>query len=151
MSKEKNLISYWGNSHSQTSITITDLEQVLSALDHEVLSKKQTNLNSKCFRTGDYVAAFWVDCSSKYEWFLANVVETCSNDTFLLSYFKKIGHSKEGNIWVSPEVPIKTEKYGIISESIDVSYFRSNRIKCYINNETILILNKALKIKIISD
>ena len=49
--------------------------------------------------------------------------------TFLLSYFKKIGHSKEGKIWVSPEVPefIKTDKYQIISESIDVSYFRSNR------------------------
>ena len=51
---------------------------------------------------------------------LANVVETCSNDTFLLPYFKKIGHSKEGDIWVSPEVPelIKTEKYEIISESM---------------------------------
>ena len=66
---------------------------------------------------------------------------------------KNIGHSKEGDIWVSPEVPelIKTEKYEITSESIDVSYFRSNRIKCCINNETILILNKGLKIKIISD
>ena len=64
-----------------------------------------------------------------------------------------IGHSKEGDIWVSPEVPelIKTDKYQIISESIDVSYFRSNRIQCCINNETVLILNKALKMKIVSD
>ena len=85
----KNLTLYWDNSRSQTSITITELQQVLSALDHEIFSKEQTNFNFKCFRTGDYVAAFWVDSSSKYEWFLVNVVETCSNETFLLSYFIK--------------------------------------------------------------
>ena len=75
--------------------TITDLQNVLSALDHETLSKKETSLNYKCFRPGDYVAAFWIDSSGKYEWFLANVVEICSNDTFLLSYCIKIGHRKK--------------------------------------------------------
>ena len=56
----KNLISYLDNSHSQTSITITDLQKVLSALDHEALSKKQTHFNSNIFRPGDYVTAFWI-------------------------------------------------------------------------------------------
>ena len=67
--------------------------------------------------------------------------------------FHKIGHSKEGEFWISPEMPelTKTDKYQIISESIDVSYFSSNRIKCCINNETILILNNPLKIKIVSE
>ena len=149
----KNLISYLDNSHSQTSITITDLQNVLTTLNQEQLSKKQTNLNSTSFRPGDYVAAFWIDGSGKYEWHLANVVEICSNDTFLLSYFKKVGHSKEGQVWISPEVPeiIKTDMYQIISESIDVSYFRSTRIKCCINNDTILSLNTALEKKIESD
>ena len=110
------------------------------------MAQKQTSLDSKCFRPG-YVAAFWIDSSGKYEWFLANVVEICSNDTFLLSYCIKIGHREKGEIWLSPEVPelIKTDKYQIISESTDVSYFRSNQIKCCINNETILVLNKAQK------
>ena len=95
----------------------------------------------------------WINSSGKYEWHLANVVEIYSNDFFLLSHFKKIGHSKEGQIWVSPEVPevIKTDKYQIISGSIDVSYFRSSRIKCCINNETILSLNTALEKKIESN
>ena len=117
------------------------------------MSKKQKNINSTCFRPGDYVAAFWIDSSGKYEWHLANLVEICSNDTFLLSYFRKIGHSKEGQIRVSPEVTevIKTDKYQVISRSIDVSYFRSSRIKCCINKETILSLNTALKKKIQSD
>ena len=51
------------------------------------------------------VAAFWINDKCKYEWHLANVVEIYSNDFFLLSYFKKIDHSKEGQIWVPPEVP----------------------------------------------
>ena len=79
-----NLISYLDNSYSQTSITITDLQKVLTALNQEQLPEKQTNLNLMCFRPGDYVAAFWIDSSGKYKWHLANVVEICSNDTFLL-------------------------------------------------------------------
>ena len=120
----KNLISYLDNSYSQTSITITDLQKVLTALNQEQLPEKQTNLNLMYFRPGDYVAAFWIDSSGKYKWHLANVVEICINDTFLLSYFKKIGHNKEVQIWISPEVPeiIETDKYQVISESIDVSY-----------------------------
>ena len=57
---------------------------------------------------------------------LANEVETCSNDTFLLSYSKKIGHSKK-QIWLSPEVPevIKTD----IIEYIYVSNFCLSRRK----------------------
>ena len=46
-----------------------------------------------------------------------------------------------------PEI-IETDKYQVISESIDVSYFRSSRIKYCINNETILSLNTALEKKI---
>ena len=149
----KNLITYFDNSHSQTSITITDLQNVLSALNQETISNKQTTVNSPCFRSGDYVAAFWIDANGKHEWFLANVVETCNNDTVLLSYFKKIGQSKEGEIWACPEVPevLETDTYQIISGSIEVSYFRSTRIKCCVANETVSSLNKALEKKIESD
>ena len=89
------------------------------------MSKWQTNFNSTYFRPSDYVAAFWIDSSGKYEWHLTNVVEICSNDPLLLSYFKKIGHSKENQILYSSEVfeVIKTDKYQIISRSIDVSAF----------------------------
>ena len=77
------------------------------------------------------------------------MVEICSNDTFLLSHFKKINHSKEGQIWISPKVPevIKVDKYQIISESINVSYFHSSQIKCCKNNEAIISLNTAFEKK----
>ena len=42
---------------------------------------------------------------------------------------------------------MKTDKFQIVSESIDVSYFRSTLIKCCINNETSLSLNKAIEKK----
>ena len=38
---------------------------ILSALDHEKLSKKQTNMNFKFFRPGDYVGVFWIDIIGK--------------------------------------------------------------------------------------
>ena len=88
-------------------------------------------MNSPCFRLGDYVVAFWIDDNDKYEWFLANVVEICNNDAVLLSYLKKIGQSKEGEIWAYPEVleVLKTNSFQLISGSIEVSYFHSTRIK----------------------
>ena len=149
----KNLINYFDNSHSQTTITIADLQNVLVALNQESLSNKQTAVNSPCFRLGDYVAAFWINDNDKYEWFLANVVETCNSDTVLLSYLKKIGQSKEGEIWAYPEVPevLKTNSFQLISNSIEVSYVRSTKIKCCVANKTVLSLNKALEKKIESD
>ena len=72
-----------------------------------------------------------IDDNDKYEWFLANVVEICNSDTVLLSYLKKIGQSKEGEIWAYPEVleVLKTNSFQLISGSIEVSYFHSTRIK----------------------
>ena len=89
----------------------------------------------------------------KHEWFLANVVETCNSYTILLSYLETIGWSKEGKIWAYPEVPEvhKTKTFQLISGSIELSYFRSTRIKCCVDNETVLSLNKTLEKKIESD
>ena len=62
----RNLITYFDNFHSQKSITITNLQNVLSALNQKTVSKNQTTLDSWCFRSGDYFAAFWVDGNIKY-------------------------------------------------------------------------------------
>ena len=51
----KNLSTYFDNPHSQTAITVADLQNVLLALNQETLSNKQTTVNSPCFRLGDYV------------------------------------------------------------------------------------------------
>ena len=91
---KKNLITYFDDFHSQTTITIADLQKVLLVLNQNTLSNKQNNCEFS--RLGDYVAAFWIDDNYKHEWFLANVVETCNSDTVLLSYLKKIGQSKKG-------------------------------------------------------
>ena len=101
----KNLNIYLENSHSQTTITIADLQNVLLNVNQE-----QTTVNTPYFRLGDYVAAFWIDDNDKHEWFLANVVETCNSDTVLLSYLKKIGQTKEGENWAYPEV-LKTNNF----------------------------------------
>ena len=53
----------------------------------------------------DYFAELQIDDNDKHEWYLANVVETCNCDTVLLLYLKKIGQSKEVEIWAYPEVP----------------------------------------------
>jgi len=83
---QKNFIIYFDNSHSQTTITIADLQNVLIALNQKTLSNKQTTVNYLFFRLGDYVAAFWIDDNDKHDWCLAKVVETCNSDTVLLSY-----------------------------------------------------------------
>ena len=41
----KNIISYLDNSHSQTSITITDLQKVLTALNKNSCLKSKKNMN----------------------------------------------------------------------------------------------------------
>ena len=94
--RAKNLITYFDNSYSLTTITIADNHNDLLALNQETLSNNQTTMNSPCFRLDDYVAAFWSDDNEKHEWFLANVVETCKSDTVLLSCLKKIGQINEG-------------------------------------------------------
>ena len=98
--------------HKKT-ITIADLQNVLLALNQEILSHKQTTVNSPCFGLGVYVASFWIDDNDKHKWFLANVVEICNSDSVLLLYLKKIGQSKEGEIWAYPEVPevLKTNTF----------------------------------------
>ena len=67
----------------------------------------------KFFWLGLYVASFWIDYNDKQKWFLANVVEICNSDSVLLLYLKKIGQSKEGEIWAYPEVPevLKTNTF----------------------------------------
>ena len=130
----------------KNTITFADLQNILLALNQERLSNQQTTVSYTCFRLRVYVASFWIDDNDKHKWFLANVVETCNSDTVLLSYLKKIGQSKEGEIWAYPEVPevLKTNTFQFISGSIEISYFRSTRIKCCVANETVLSLNKAL-------
>ena len=91
----KNLITYFDNSHSQTTVTIADLQNVLLALNQETLSNKQTTVNYPCFRFGDYVAAFWIDDNDEHEWYLANFVETCSTDTDILSYLKRLVRARK--------------------------------------------------------
>ena len=91
----RNLITYSDNFHSEKSITITDLQNVLLALNKVTVFKYQTILDSPCFRSDNYVAAFWIDGNGKYECFLVNVIESCNNHSVLLSYFKKVGQSKE--------------------------------------------------------
>ena len=86
MNMQKIIIIYFENSHSQTTFTIADLQNVLLALGQETLSNKQTSVNYPFFRLGDYIAALWIDDNDKHEWCLANVVETCNRDTILLSY-----------------------------------------------------------------
>ena len=53
----RNLITHFDNSNPQTPIIITDLQNILSALNQETVSKNQTTLDFRCFRSGDYVAA----------------------------------------------------------------------------------------------
>ena len=68
----KNLITYFEISHSQITITIAELHNVLLALHQEKFCNKQTTVNYPCFNLGDYVAAFWIDGNGKHEWFLAS-------------------------------------------------------------------------------
>ena len=94
----KNLITYFDNSYSLTTITIADYHKYLLALNQETLSNNQTTGNSTWFSLGNNIATFWIDDNDKHEWFLANVVEICNSDTVLLSCLKKIGQIKEGEI-----------------------------------------------------
>ena len=83
------------------------------------------------YQVGDFVAAFWNE-GRKYHWYLANIVEFINDDALLLTYFKKAGNSKDGQMWISPENPelIVTDTYQIVSPMSDLP--RSNP-KAFIN------------------
>jgi len=98
----RNLVTFFDHSlsNSQTSITISGLQSVLLAFNQDTVSEEQTTSVSQCFRSGDYVATFWIDGNGKYEWFLGRLfVGACNDVSVLLSYFKKVGQTSEHRGW----------------------------------------------------
>ena len=151
-----NLISYFDNSRSSSTITMADLQSVLSAMHSQtetssnlISNDPETATTESVHQVGDFVAAIWIE-GNEYHWYLANIVEVVNEDALLLTYFKKVGNSKDGEIWFCPENPelLITDTYQIIHNRLDVLYVRSARIKCCVSNETVKLLNDSLNEKL---
>ena len=140
-----NLISYLDNARSVRSITLNDLNNVLHGLANTIPLVNPDSQNKDGFVIGEYVAAFWLE-GATYKWHLGVVENIHSDQTIVISYL--IRADPKGKTWVFPD-EAQLEETGneqILMRNILVSYMRSVRIKCKIENDlNVIELDKAIE------
>ena len=100
------------------------------------------------FEIGEHVSAFWYDDFGKLDWYLAIVDGPTQNNKTPLSYMKQSKKTKAE--WVFPEdAEIReTSLEQIICGKINVKYFCSIRVRCIIPEESVQLIDAALKQRI---
>ena len=140
-----NLISYLDNARSVRSITLNDLNNVLHGLANTIPLANPDSQNKDGFVIGEYVAAFWLE-GATYKWHLGVVENIHSDQTIVISYL--IRADPKGKTWVFPD-EAQLEETGneqILMRNMLVSYMRSVRIKCKIENDlNVIELDKVLE------
>ena len=134
-----NLKCYLDKTKKMKSITISELNLVLSGLGGESGVQAQPALHSENedFFVGEHVASFWLDDDGVYRWYLGVVHsvldETCNR--LLVSYFHR--SNRYGTSWNYPqEEEIRaTDPEQIIARRMSVSYHCFAIIRCSIDEK----------------
>ena len=140
-----NLSLYLDQSRNMSSLTISDLRNVLTGLS-ETNSKSESTANDTGtekregdseFCYGEHVACFWYDNQeSRYQWHLG-VIDGMDGEKVVVSHMKR--SDRVGRNWLFPE---KADVHAtgtdqILMRHIQVNYTLTAMIRCQISSETV--------------
>ena len=91
----------------------------------------------------EHIIAVWKE-GPNIDWYVG-VVEEARGEELLVKYMERV--EKAGKIWMFPETASvwETTPQQIIQRQVKVHYFREINVKCSIDNEMILEMNKKAK------
>ena len=140
----ENLITYLDTARCTKTLTLQDLNHVLTGLTAQVLNKNSSN-TTQDFTIGEHIAPFWIE--DQYKWHLGVVETILDNGNPKVSYLYTTDNDRK--TWTYPDPENKemheTEKDQILLKNIKVNYLSSINIKCEISDvKAVEFLNQEI-------
>ena len=140
----ENLITYLDTARCTKTLTLQDLNHVLTGLTAQVLNKNSSN-TTQDFTIGEHIAAFWIE--DQYKWHLGVVETILDNGNPKVSYLYTTDNDRKTWTYPDPEnIEVhETEKDQILLKNIKVNYLSSINIKCEISDvKAVEFLNQEI-------